>query len=297
MGQSDICVIFNPASGKGQAGRRLAQLGKQWGPHAHFQPTTHAGHAVDLARAAAQAGFGVVVAAGGDGTVHEVANGLLQSGRREVAFGILPLGSANDYFASLEMEPPADASGSRVVDVGVVRCPAGREKYFVCCLGLGLNGAVTWQSRKLTRLQGIALYGLATLRALWYHYGCPDMEVAFDDNAAHKLPTLMLSVLVGRREGGFVMAPRASLHDGRLDFVHCGDLSRWEVMKLLPRLAFSGPPNEYPKVRQGQCRKVRLTSAAPLIIHVDGEFFCVPADDVRSVEIEVVPAALTIVKV
>ncbi len=121
------------------------------------------------------------------------------------------------------------------------------------------------------------------------------MEVAFDDSAADKLPTLMLSVLVGRREGGFVMAPRASLHDGRLDYVHCGDLSRWEVMKLLPRLAFAGPPDAYPKVKQGQCRKVKVTSTAPLIIHVDGEFFCRPEDDVRSVEIEVIPAALTIV--
>ncbi len=143
MGQPSICVIFNPASGKGQAGRRLAQLGKQWGAHAQFQPTAHAGHGVDLARAAAQAGFGIVVAAGGDGTVHEVANGLLQSGRRNIGFAIIPLGSANDYHASLEMEPPADTSGSRVVDVGVVRGPGGRQTYFVCCLGLGLNGAVT----------------------------------------------------------------------------------------------------------------------------------------------------------
>jgi diacylglycerol kinase (ATP) len=259
MGQPDICVIFNPASGKGQGARRLAKLGKQWGPHAVLRPTTHAGHAVELARQAADAGFAIVVAAGGDGTVHEVANGLLQSGRRDVNFGIIPIGSANDYYASLEMEPPADVGAPRVVDVGVVRGPGGREKFFVCCLGLGLNGAVTLESRKLKRLQGIALYGLATLRALWYHYGCPLIEVVIDGQSADSLPTLMLSVLVGRREGGFVMAPRASLHDGKLDLVHCGDLSRWEVMKLLPRLALSGPPDHYPKVTQGQCRTVKLS--------------------------------------
>lgn len=297
MTQPEICVIFNPASGRGRAGRRLAGLGKKWGARAQFQPTTHPAHAVELARAAALAGFRVVAAAGGDGTVHEVANGLLQSGRRDVAFSIIPLGSANDYYASLRLDPPADPSVPRVVDVGLVRAPDGREKYFVCCLGLGLNGAVTLESRKLKRLQGIALYGLATLRALWYHYGCPIMEIALDEQASGPMPTLMLSVLAGRREGGFVMAPRASLSDGRLDYVHCGGLSRWEVVKLLPRLALTGPPDEYPKVKQGQCRKVTLTSTAPLIIHVDGEFFCLPEDDVRSVAIEVVPAALTIVDV
>jgi diacylglycerol kinase (ATP) len=297
MAQPEICVIFNPAAGKGQAGRRLAKLGKQWGPEALFQPTKHAGHAVDLARQAAQAGFRVVAAAGGDGTVHEVANGLLQATRPEVLFSIIPIGSANDYYASLEMEPLAEAGARRTVDVGVVRGPDGRQKYFVCCLGLGLNGAVTLESRKLKRLQGIALYGLATLRALWYHYGCPRMEVVIDDKPSAHVPTLMLSVLAGKREGGFVMAPKACLHDGWLDFVHCGDLTRWEVMKLLPRLALAGPPNDYPKVKQGQCRKVKLTSDSPLIVHVDGEFFCVPTDDIRTVEIEVVPAALTIITI
>ena len=69
------------------------------------------------------------------------------------------------------------------------------------------------------------------------------------------------------------------------------------MLKLLPRLALSGPPNPYPKVTQGRCRKVRLTSTAPLVVHVDGEFFCVPQEGVRQLEIEVLPAALTIAPV
>jgi diacylglycerol kinase family enzyme len=296
MPEPKLCVIFNPTSGRGQARRRLAQLNKKWGARACFRPTRHPGHALELARQAALEDFRIVAAAGGDGTVHEVANGLLLACRPEVRFGIIPIGSANDYYASLEMEPLAQPNATRPVDVGVVRAPGGRERFFVCCLGLGLNGAVTMESRKIKRLQGVALYGLATLRALLYHYRCPLVELQIDDEPATRVPTLMLSVLVGRREGGFVMAPAARLSDGCLDFVHCGALSRLEVLGFLPRLALAGPPAEYPKVRQGRCRTVKLTSEVPLVVHIDGEFFSLPEANVRSLEIEVVPGALTIVR-
>lgn len=301
MAEAELCVIFNPAAGKGQAARRLAKLRQFWGPRAVFQPTEAQGHGIELARQAALEGFRVVAAAGGDGTVHEVANGLLLSRCPDVRFGIIPIGSANDYYASLEME--ASSANPRIVDVGIVRAvewqagkPAVRERFFVCCLGLGLNGCVTLESRKIKRLQGIALYGLATLRALWYHYACPAMQLQIDDFHASKGPTLMLSVLVGRREGGFVLAPKAQLSDGWLDYVHTGELSRWEVIKLLPRLAISGPPESYPKIGQGRCRRLRLTSEKPLVAHMDGEFFCKPEDGVLGLEIEIVPGALRIVR-
>ena len=90
MPQPDLCVIFNPAAGRGQAARRLAKLGQLWGPRALFQPTGHAGHAFDLAHRAARSDFRIVAAAGGDGTVHEVANGLLRAGRPEVRFAVVP---------------------------------------------------------------------------------------------------------------------------------------------------------------------------------------------------------------
>lgn len=294
MTHPDICVIFNPTAGRGQAARRLAKLRRQLGPRLHLRPTAHAGHAVTLAQQAALDDIPIVAAAGGDGTAHEVANGLLRAHKPGVRFGIIPIGSANDYYASLQAELGSDPSLTHAVDVGRVRAPGGRQRYFICCLGLGLNGAVTMESRKIKRLQGIALYGLATLRALWYRYQCPRMDLAMDDQPGKQLATLMLSVLVGRREGGFVLAPNARLDDGWFDFVHSGDLSRWEVLKLLPRLALAGPPANYPKVTQGRCRRLNLTSEAPLVVHLDGEFLCLPEDNVHTLEIDVVPAALQI---
>ena len=76
--------------------------------------------------------------------------------------------------------------------------------------------------------------------------------------------------------------------------IRTADLSRWQVLKLLLRIAVSGPPADYPGVRQGRCRRVRLQSTTPLIVHTDGEFFCLPQDDVRELEIDLLPAALTV---
>jgi len=293
MTNAELCVIFNPAAGKHRAARRLEKLRRAWGRHAAFQPTSRPGHAVQLAHEAALSGFNIVAAAGGDGTVHEVANGLLQANRREIRFGLFPIGSANDYAYSV-IRHAHGARGPHLVDVGRVRSPDGREKYFVCCLGLGLNGAVTLESRRIKWLQGMALYGLATLRALWRHYECPSVRIALDDAPAWQTETLMFSALVGNREGGFVLAPNAKLDDGWFDFVHAGALPRWQVLTLMPRLALFGAPTDHPRVRQGRCRHAQLTSEKPLIVHLDGEFFCLPADNVRELTIDLLPKALRV---
>ncbi len=179
-----------------------------------------------------------MAAAGGDGTAHEVLNGLMSAGRPDVHFSIIPIGSANDYAHSLGLDS-ADGrpTAARPVDVGRVRSPDGRLQYFGCNLGMGLNGAVTLESRRIRRLQGMALYGLATVRALVYHFRSPHMTLRIDDAPPWQSRTLLFSVLVGRREGGFVLAPCAEVDDGCLDYIHAADLSRWQVLQLLPRIA------------------------------------------------------------
>lgn len=286
-------IIFNPSSGRGQARERLQQLPLDKLGSYELWPTRGPEHAEELALTAAQEGHSTVVAAGGDGTVHEVANGILRAGRPEVAMGIIPIGSANDYFFSVrrESEEFPDAPLTHV-DVGQVRNPAGKLRYFVCGLGLGLNGAVTLESRKIHGLQGIPLYGLATLRALRRHYGCPAVTLTFDDRPPVTQPTLMLSVLVGQREGSFLMAPRARLNDGLFDYVQAGQLSRWEVLRLLPRIALFGAPSSYPQVAIGQCQRVCVSTGHSLLVHVDGEFFCQPADRVCALEIDLLPRRL-----
>jgi diacylglycerol kinase family enzyme len=291
----DWCVIFNPQSGRGRAASRLAELRHQLAERAVFWPTEKPGHAESLAIRAAHEGFRVIAAAGGDGTVHEVANGILSAGHAEVSLAVVPIGSANDYANSLGIDNgQARNIEQRRVDVGVVRDRAGRQRHFVCCLGLGFNGMVTLESRKIKRLQGIALYGLAALRVLCSHFASPTMEVTIDDEPTANWPTLMLSALVGRREGGFVLAPDAVLDDGLFDYIHAGDLTRWEILRLMPRLALAGPPSSYPKVHSGRCRRIAVRSPVPLVIHTDGELFARPDDIVHEVEIGIQPLALRV---
>src|SRR5262245_63292581 len=130
------CVIYNPTAGYGRAKRHLDSLRRALEERAEFLPTQGPGHAEELALAAARAGFPLVGAAGGDGTVHEVANGLLRAGGAEAALAPFPIGSANDYAHSLGLMPvwwtrPGAAVAVRPVDVGVARAPGGRERYFV----------------------------------------------------------------------------------------------------------------------------------------------------------------------
>jgi diacylglycerol kinase family enzyme len=287
------CVIFNPTAARGRARRRLHDLQHTLGADVILQPTQRPGHAEELAQQAVAAGFDVVAAAGGDGTVHEVASGVLRAGRREVVFGVLPLGSANDYVYSLAA---ADNSGPAVhqVDAGIVCGEGGREGYFVNTLGLGFSGAVALESRRIHWLQGLALYGLAFFRALCFHYQRPIMTVDVDQES-RQVPTLSLTVALGQREGSFVVAPQAVLDDGWFDYLHVGALPRREVLRYLPRLASGGQlPADHPRLWQGRCRQLRLRSEKPLTVHLDGEFFSRPEDGVRSLEVRILPRALRV---
>lgn len=288
------CIIFNPAAARGRAEQKLKQLQPHLHTKAELRATERAGHAVALARDAAQAGFDVVAAAGGDGTVHEVANGLLEAQNATVEFAVVPLGSANDYAYSLRKTFPDAANGVRPLDVGVVSDASGRRRYFVNTLGLGFSGSVALESRRIHRLQGLPLYSLAFFRALAFRYACPAMTVDLD-GTARTAPTLSLTLAIGHREGSFVVAPQAVLDDGWFDLLHAGPLSRWEVLRYMPKLASGGQlPSDHPAIWLGRCRTMKLQSTAPLTVHLDGEFFCKPEDDVRSLEVALLPAHLRV---
>jgi diacylglycerol kinase family enzyme len=265
---------------------------------AEFRATRGPGHAEELAVEAASAGIAVVAAAGGDGTVHEVANGILRAGRREVALAVYPVGSANDYAHALSTPGawrghPTSLEGMRLADVGRVSAPGRGERYFVNGLGLGFNAAVTLESQRIHNLQGVTLYTVALLRALWYRYRCPTMTVTLDDQVRTG-PTLALSVALARREGGFLLTPHALLDDGQFDYIHAGCLRRWELLRFLPGMITGRLPTNHRAVWLGRCREVRVQATEALAVHADGELFSRPEDDVRTVEVRMLPGALRV---
>lgn len=284
-----LCVIYNPTAGKHRARRRLEAV-RRTCAGAEFRATEYAGHAAELAAQAATEGFTTVAAAGGDGTVHDVAAGLMRAARPEVRFAVIPIGSANDFAFSLA-KMPGDLGR---IDVGRARRDDGVEKYFICNLGIGFNGSVTVESRRIRWLQGVFLYGLAALRGLKNDFDRPHFDIHIDDNPVWRTRTLMMAVLLGHREGGFVMAPDAKLDDGLFDYVHVGALSRWNVLTLLPSLALFGPPRNRDDIKFGQCRSLRIATDSPVNVHVDGEFLCVKEDGMRSFTIDLLPGALAV---
>jgi diacylglycerol kinase family enzyme len=290
MAVNPTCVIYNPNAGRGRGSDHINKLRRVLGTRATFWPTTAAGHAEDLALEAARAGFPVVTAAGGDGTAHEVANGLLRSERPDVIFAVVPVGSANDYAYSLGLHGEwwrhADNRiAVQAVDVGSVRS-GNRSRYFINGLGLGFNGAVTLQSRRIKRLQGLPLYGLALLRALAFDYTLPQMTVRLDSGPERTGPTLAFSLANGKREGNFVVAPEAVLDDGLFDYLHVGALHRFDLARFAPGLVVGRLPQNHPQVWQGRCKRVELTSATAMTVHVDGEFFALPENECKAITVE-----------
>jgi diacylglycerol kinase family enzyme len=287
-------VIFNPAAGRGRAlriveKRRLQHLGTL-----ELWPTAQVGHAEELARQAADAGFERVVAAGGDGTVHEVANGLLASGNRDVIFAVWPMGSANDYAHSLGVTGgPAQVTQIRAVDVGRVEAPGGRSRYFVNGLGIGFNGAVTLEARKINWLRGIPLYSLAVLKAMVRHFNKPMMRVEFGQRL-RETPTLALTINIGQREGGFPITPNAELTDELFDTMHAGPVSRWDLLRHFPNLVRGTLPADHPRMWLDRCRRVAVESTEPMRVHVDGEFFYQPEDKVERLEVTLLPGRLRV---
>lgn len=295
------CVIYNPEAGRGLARRRIERLRRSGSGDFAFFPTAGPGHAAELAERAVRDGFATVIAAGGDGTVHETANGVLRAGNLDATFAVWPAGSANDYAYALGVEPDWPLRPDvrrrmtvRTVDVGRVTGDGGRSIYFVNGLGLGFNSAVTLESRRIPRLRGLARYGLAFLQAVVWHFSSPPLRIAFDEEAVKERRTLAFTVSLGKREGGFLLAPQARLDDGLFDFIHAGPIGRLRALRLLPRMVAGTLPHDDPLIQVGRCRAVRVGSGHDLCVHVDGEFFCRPDDGVRELNVEVLPGRLRV---
>lgn len=207
-----MLVVFNPVAGHRRAAAlwNVLDLLVENGVRLEVAETRHAGHATALARMAAMAGEDIVVAAGGDGTIAEVANGLIGSA---TAMGVIPLGTANvlakEYRLSASPRGIANTLAyrrTRPLWPGLAQMQGG-EHVFVQMLGLGFDGAVVHGIRPgLKRLIGKGAY---VWQSVWESvaYGFPPLRVSID-GAAHEVASVVVSK--GRLYGGpYMLAPAA----------------------------------------------------------------------------------------
>jgi diacylglycerol kinase (ATP) len=188
------------------------------------------GDGIELAKDAASFGYESVVAAGGDGTISEVVNGLIAttSGDAPTApLGILPIGTAND-FSDMVKVPRNLLAAAQVINGGKTRqIDAGRitvsrneyqyTHYFNNNCAVAMEPMVTLEHIKMTRLSGEIRYVIALIRAL-VKLKAWQMRITWDDGE-YEGPTFLVSVCNSPRTGGFYMAPEASTDDGLLDFI------------------------------------------------------------------------------
>ena len=183
-------VVLNPRAGNAEDVRAIGAAIDVWrarGWEVELTPTQYAGHGIELAREAVRDGFDVVTAAGGDGTVNEVINGLLGAGADPPNLGVVPVGSGNDFAwsAGLPLDPAVACQRlfdgrTRRIDVGHVREAGGRERYFCNGCGAGFDAQAALEIERLKWLRGFLIYLVAVLKTLVFHHQVPLLRIDVD---------------------------------------------------------------------------------------------------------------------
>jgi YegS/Rv2252/BmrU family lipid kinase len=269
-------VIVNPAAGRGAALKikdTVARAFRNQGWVVDVVLTERPGHASELACAAAGNGAQRVIAVGGDGLVHEVANGLLAAGS-DAQLGVVPVGSGNDFakLAGVFGQAPERAV-ARLVTAAPQRFDVGRvgNEWFVNSLGLGFGPAVVkLRNDTAARLKGFASYLVPILRA-FASFAPPRCELhAAEFNETGYM--MMVEVCNGTTAGGsYRFAPEAQPTDGLLDVCLVRKVSLPRFLIAIPRV-IRGTHAGMREVTIFRTRELRLrTPDKPIVLHMDGE--------------------------
>jgi YegS/Rv2252/BmrU family lipid kinase len=297
-----VKAIINPRSGKGRARQQtelINTLGDRYGELDIF-PTERPTHAVELAAAAVGEGYDLVAAVGGDGTVHEVINGLVRDDRAALPLGIIPIGSGNDTAYGLGIhEDPAESvqrlftGAPRPLDLARVTDDRGQTEVFANNLGIGFDAVVVMRTETITRLQGFPMYFAAVLQTILFYYQTHYLEIAFDEEIVNQRSLFLYGGLGTRGGGGFLLTPDARWDDDRIDTCLVNPIGRLTMLSMLSR-AMKGTHVTSPHVTMRQSHRIVVKSTTPLPVQLDGEMFAYPRDNVRQLEIVSLPAAVQV---
>jgi YegS/Rv2252/BmrU family lipid kinase len=305
-------VIVNPKSASGSTRERWAQTASDL--RVHFGPfgvafTKRPGDGAEIAERAATAGRRLIIACGGDGTVNEVANGILRSGG-DTELGVLPSGTGGDFRRTLGMPPPTREAAAALRDGETQRIDVGRvrfhdlegepaERYFLNVSSFGLAASVIKRVKSARAfdwmpghaIRGKANFAVSTLQEI-FGLDAVNIRVRFDDGWEKTLRTVNFCIANARYFGGGMMiAPEAKLNDGLLDVVNIGDLSTARIL-LKGHTLYRGTLNDLPEVKTMLARKIEASAAddtEQILIETDGELpGRLPAT------YEVVPSALNV---
>lgn len=295
-------VIVNPVAGVKTTYRKwpvINELLQSGGMSFEYQYTEGPGHAIELAREATASGYQFVVAVGGDGTVNEVANGILQArDSSEATIGIISTGTGGDFIRTagiirdyIKASSCLHGAERRMIDVGVVDFTKNNQpsrRYFINSAGVGFDAQAIEAASRLPKIFGGTVpYVLGLLKSV-ISYRNKLLEVCFNDRCEQRKVLTMVMANGCYFGGGMCIAPNADIYDGVFDVVCVGDVGKIDLLKTFPKI-YKGTHITHPLMEIERSSHVEIKSADKVFIEADGEFLgeC-PAS------FRIIPAALSL---
>ncbi len=284
-----IRFIINPSAGKHKNLKTLEKDIKKIFPQAEIIYTKYAGHAKELALEAAQKNYKTTVAVGGDGTINEVTQGLVNS---QTALGIIPCGSGNGFARLIKM-PLKDnlkcleiikQNNTKKIDVGLAN-----NEYFLNVAGFGLDAIVAHKFATSKRRGKLPYFKIGVTE--FFNFHAEKYDLIFDDGKKIEITPLCAAFANGTQYGSnFFIAPEAKLDDGFLDMVLIKPTNIFKMLLGLPNFLKDGlSPVKLTETQK--VKSVKIIGKEPFYYHIDGE----PRKTQNSLEIAIQSKSLTII--
>ncbi len=299
----NILLIINPKASKGKGkykARKIKDIFSRYGRNCSIAYTSGKGHAEKLAKSGVESGFRTIIAAGGDGTVNEVINGIMRGeGREKVKMGIIPVGRGNDFAwaagipddieKAVEIIVKGDA---KATDVGFAK-GSGKEKgrYFLNGMGFGFEPMVNFKAQDYKHLNGMLSYVAAFIHILFNPPKGYNLHVKIDDDE-FDLTSQQFSSNNGRRMGSsFLMTPKAEIDDGLLDYMFTKKIYKgFGLIKMALKFFRGAMVSDSVNFGYGKAKRIELSAEKEVVVaHVDGEEFTRAG---RHFEIEILESAV-----
>lgn len=301
---SKTLFIVNPVAGNGsgiEASEKINKILVAESLEAEIYLTQGQNDATNYVSGLNVADYHKVVAVGGDGTVNEVANGvMLNSG--DISFTAVPVGSGNDFVRMLDMPRGFEDNILSIVknnqykryDIAKVIYKLSDDKenvrYFINSLGLGFDAQIAYIKSISPGMTGIKAYILALIKALGT-YKPVQGNLVMDEDAKIEFNSLLMTLGNGITSGGgFFLNPRAVIDDGILDLTIIQFVSRLKIMYKLP-LALLNKLEKVPEADFYNFKQIDISLKKPYYVHVDGE---VLSTSVKNLKVEVLKSAIKI---
>ncbi len=279
-----MVLICNPRSGRGSVGRALPEVEaalRQRDLEYEIKHTARPGHGIELSREALRQGSRFIVAMGGDGTIHEVVNGMIEDDEAlnpEAVLGVIAAGSGSDFIKTFGL-PGApsvavahlDGDHSFPIDIGkvtYVRDGTETTRYFPNIAEAGIGAAVVARAARLPRWLGPTIYFFAFWLTLRKHRPA-NVRVDLVDRVYEGR---MNNLVVANGQffgGGMKIAPKAAPTDGVLD-VQIEHARKREAIAIIPKI-YKGEHVPHPDIEEAKRVRVSITSDPPLLVEADGE--------------------------